>query len=36
LNLDETWTTGFCLYLVSIPTHEEEFEVHTRNLLASI
>jgi hypothetical protein len=27
---------GCCLYLVSNPTHGEGFEIHTRNLLASI
>jgi hypothetical protein len=27
---------GCCLYLVSNPTDGEEFEFHTRNLLASI
>jgi hypothetical protein len=31
-NLDENWAKDLCLHLVTNPTHNEEFEVQTRNL----
>jgi hypothetical protein len=32
-NLDETWTKEFHLNLVTNSTHEEEFEIETKNFL---
>jgi hypothetical protein len=36
LNLNETWTKGYCLHLVFNPNHGEEFEIYTRNLITWI
>jgi hypothetical protein len=33
LNLNEAWTRDFYLNLVTNSTHEEEFEIQTRNFL---
>jgi hypothetical protein len=33
--LDETWTRGLYLHLVTNSTHGEEFEVQSRNFLDS-
>jgi hypothetical protein len=35
-NLDETWTRDLYLHLVTNSTHDEEFEVQSRNLLTWI
>jgi hypothetical protein len=32
-NLNETWTRDFYLHLVTNSTHDEEFEIQTRNFL---
>jgi hypothetical protein len=34
--LDETWTRDLYLHLVTNSTHDEEFEVQSRNLLTWI